>query len=65
MKRLADIIFCEPIFNHVLHNRNSEVPTPLFERWNISGSTPERRLKTVQAWVTYFEAFSKKEALRV
>ena len=65
MKRLAEIIFCEPIFNHVLHKRNSEVPASLFERWNIGGSTPERRLKTVQAWVNYFEAFSKQEALRL
>ncbi len=65
MKRLAEIIFCEPIFNHVLHKRNSEVPASLFERWNIGGTTPERRLKTVHAWVNYFEAFSKQEALRL
>jgi predicted transcriptional regulator len=65
MKRLADIIFCEPIFNHVLHNRNSEVPASLFERWNIGGTTPDRRLKTVQSWVNYFEEFSKQEALRL
>ena len=65
MKRLSEIIFCEPIFNHVLHKRNSEVPASLFERWNIGGTTPERRLKTVQAWVNYFEAFSKQEALRL
>lgn len=65
MKRLAEIIFCEPIFNHVLHKRNSEVPASLFERWNIGGTTPERRLKTVQAWVNYFEAFSKQEALQL
>ena len=65
MKRLAEIIFCEPIFNHVLHKRNSEVPASLFERRNIGGTTPERRLKTVHAWVNYFEAFSKQEALRL
>lgn len=64
MKRLAEIIFCEPIFNHVLHKRNSEVPASLFERWNIGGTTPERRLKTVHAWVKYFEAFSKQESLQ-
>lgn len=65
MKRLAEIIFCEPIYNHVLHKRNSEVPASLFERWNIGGTTPERRLKTVHSWVNYFEAFSKQEALRI
>ena len=65
MKRLAEIIFCEPIFNHALHKRNSEVPASLFERWNIGGTTPERRLKTVHAWVNYFEAFSKQDMLHI
>ena len=65
MKRLAEIIFCEPIFNHVLRKPDHEVPTRLFERWNIGGTTPDRRLKTVHAWVNYFEAFSKQEILRL
>ena len=63
MKRLAEIIFCEPIFNYALHNQNSEVPASLFERWNIGGSTPGRRMGTVRAWVKYFESFSKQETL--
>lgn len=65
MKTLAEIIFCEPIFNHVLRKPGQDVPAQLFERWNIGGTTPDRRLKTVQAWVNYFEAFSKQETLRL
>jgi len=65
IKRLAEIIFSEPIFNHVLRKPGQEMPTRLFERWSISGTTPERRLKTVHSWVKYFEAFSKQENLRL
>jgi hypothetical protein len=65
IKRLAEIIFCDPIFNHVLRKPGQEVPTRLFERWGITGTTPGRRLNTVRAWVHYFEAFSKQETLRL
>jgi hypothetical protein len=58
MKRLAEIIFCEPIFNHALRKPGQPVPSSLFERWGIGGTTPARRMSTVRAWVTYFEAFS-------
>lgn len=65
MKQLADIIFSEPIFNHVLRKPGQEVPTRLYERWGMTGTTPARRMSTVRAWVNYFEAFSKQEALRL
>jgi len=63
MKRLAEIIFSEPIFNHVLRKPGQDVPGQLFERWGLSGTTPGRRLDTVRAWVKYFETFSKQETL--
>jgi hypothetical protein len=58
IKRLAEIVFSEPIFNYVLHHRASEVSDDLFERWNIGKSTKDRRLDTVRAWIGYFETFS-------
>lgn len=63
MRRLAEIIFSEPIFNYVLHHRTNEVPDALFERWKCGESTKRRRLDTVRAWIGYFETFSKQEAL--
>lgn len=65
MKRLAEIIFCEPIFNHVLRKPGQEVPMRLYERWGMTGTTPARRMSTVRAWVNYFEAFSKQETLKL
>ncbi|MFY9259332.1 MAG: hypothetical protein WAO71_02355 [Gallionella sp.] len=65
MKRLAEIIFCEPIFNHVLRKPGQEVPMRLYERWGMNGTTPARRMSTVRAWVNYFEAFSKQETLKL
>ena len=65
MKRMAEIIFREPIFNHVLHKPGQEVPIKLYERWGMTGTTPARRMSTVRAWVNYFEAFSKQEALKL
>jgi hypothetical protein len=65
IKRLAEIIFSEPIFNYVLHHRASEVSDDLFERWNIGKSTKDRRLDTVRAWIGYFETFSNQENLFV
>lgn len=65
IKRMAEIIFCEPIFNHALHKPGQEVPTRLYERWGMTGTTPARRMSTVRAWVNYFEAFSKQEILRL
>ena len=65
MKRLAEIIFCEPIFNFVLRKPGQEVPMRLYERWGMTGTTPARRMSTVRAWVNYFEAFSKQETLRL
>lgn len=65
MKRLAEIIFGEPIFNHALRKPGQEVPPHLFERWGMTGTTPARRMSTVRAWVKYFEAFSKQETLKL
>ena len=65
IKRMAEIIFCEPIFNHVLHKPGQEVPMQLYERWGMTGTTPARRMSTVRAWVNYFEAFSKQETLKL
>lgn len=66
MRRLAEIIFSEPIFNFVLHHRTDEVPTALFERWGCgSETTRHRRLQTVRAWIKHFESFSRQEMLRI
>jgi hypothetical protein len=65
MKRLAEIIFGEPIFNHALRKQGQEVPPRLYERWRMTGTTPARRMSTVRAWVNYFEAFSKQETLKL
>lgn len=59
MRRLAEIIFCEPIFNYVLHHRTDDVPDALFERWKFGESTKHRRLDTVRAWIAYFENHEK------
>ncbi len=62
MRRLAEIIFGEPIFNYVLHHRTDDVPPALFERWDCgSESTKHRRLQTVRAWIEYFEFFAKEQ----
>ncbi len=64
MKRLAEIIFSEPIFNHVLRHPADNVPPVLFERWHChSESTRGRRLQTVSAWLKYFESFSRQKSL--
>lgn len=65
IKRLAEIIFSEPIVNFVLHHRTSEVPDALFERWKIGSSTKGRRLDTVRSWINYFETFSNQESIFV
>lgn len=60
IRRMAEIIFSEPIFNHVLRHGTEGVPPQLFERWNCkSETTRQRRLQTVKAWVNYFDALSK------
>lgn len=54
MIEIAKIVFSEPIFNNVLHNR--EVKLQLFQRYNVnSESTKNRRLQTVNAWISYFK----------
>lgn len=66
LKRLAEIIFSEPIFNHALRNRAIDPPAQLFERWGCdSETTRHRRLQTVRAWIKYFETFAKQEMLRI
>lgn len=62
LKYLAQIVFREPIFNHVLHHGTAQVPVRYFERWRCeSESTRNRRLQTVKAWIAYFQAHSKPE----
>lgn len=57
IRRMAEVIFSEPIFNHVLRHGIANVPPALFERWGCdSESTRHRRLQTVKAWVSYFES---------
>lgn len=64
IKRMAEVIFSEPIFNHVLRHGMGDVPAALFERWGCdSESTRHRRLQTVKAWVSYFEALAKQDTL--
>lgn len=59
MKWMAEIIFSEPIFNHVLRYGPSDVPPALFVRWRCdSETTRQRRLQTVKAWVSYFKTFT-------
>lgn len=65
IKRIAEIIFTEPIFNHVLHHGCENVPEPLFTRWKIAGTTPKRRLSTVNAWVKYFKQFAQQDILKI
>lgn len=66
IRRMAEVIFSEPIFNHVLRHGIADVPPALFERWGCdSESTRHRRLQTVKAWASYFEALSKQEALGI
>lgn len=66
MKRLAEIIFSEPIFNHALHHGTDSMPPALFERWHCDSEvTRHRRLSTVRAWVSYFETFTKQEAMKL
>jgi hypothetical protein len=59
MKRLAEIIFSEPIFNWALNKPDRNVPHELFMRWKCTGNTIDRRLVTVRSWIKYFQAFSK------
>lgn len=54
IEALARVVFCEPIFHHVLHHPGEAVPGHLFAPWGITGSTQIRRLQTVRAWVDYF-----------
>lgn len=66
IRRMAEVIFSEPIFNHVLRHGIADVPPALFERWGCdSESTRHRRLQTVKAWVSYFEALSKQGELGI
>ena len=54
IRRLAEIIFAEPIFNHVLQFGAGSVPAHLFKRWRIGGNTIDRRLHTVLKWIEFF-----------
>jgi len=52
---LAQIVFSEPIFNNILHQRSID---NLFFRYGVkSQSTQNRRLQTVNAWISYFKRF--------
>jgi len=52
---LAKIVFAEPIFNNILHQRTID---NLFFRYGVkSQSTQNRRLQTVNAWISYFKRF--------
>lgn len=60
IRRMAEVIFREPIFNHVLRHGIKNVPPALFERWGCeSEKTQSRRLQTVKAWINYFATFSR------
>lgn len=66
IRRMVEVIFSEPIFNHVLRHGIADVPPALFDRWGCdSESTRHRRLQTVKAWVSYFEALSKQGELGI
>lgn len=65
IKRIAEIIFTEPIFNHVLHFGAESVPQEYYSRWNIGGTTTKRRLSTVKAWVRYFKQFAEQDVLKL
>ena len=55
MEAFARIIFSEPICFHELKGLpQNEVD---FLRYKISGSTIQRRLQTIRAWIRYFEHF--------
>jgi hypothetical protein len=56
---LAQIIFGEPIFHEALRSGTNGVNKDLFLRWKCSGSTIERRLQTVAAWIRYFKTFEQ------
>jgi len=52
---LAKIVFAEPIFNNILHQKTID---NLFFRYGVkSQSTQNRRLQTVNAWISYFKRF--------
>lgn len=55
MRRLAEIIFAEPVFHHVVRHGIEDFPEALFYRWNVRGSTVRRRLQTVIAWLRFFQ----------
>lgn len=55
MRRLAEIIFAEPVFHHVVRHGIEDFPEALFYRWNVRGSTVRRRLRTVIAWLRFFQ----------
>lgn len=59
MDTLAETIFSEPIFNHILHNGPANVPSSLFKRWRIGTSTESRRISTVVAWIKFFDDYVK------
>ena len=56
--RLAEIIFSEPLFKHILISPEKNIPKELYEKWNIDGSTLNRRIQTIKSWINYFETFS-------
>ena len=44
-----------PIFNIALHEGVNNIPDTLFiNKWNISGSTIQRRKQTINKWIDYF-----------
>lgn len=66
IRRMAEVIFREPIFHHVLRHGTANVPPELFKRWHCeSESTRNRRLQTVKAWINYFEAFTNQRSIGI
>jgi len=64
IRRMAEIIFREPIFHHALHHGVENVPHELFARWHCnSATTRNRRLQTVRAWIQFFEEITNQRDL--
>ena len=53
MRAMAKIIFSDPIFNR--HLKGRAIDEKLLSQYEMSGTTIPRRLKTVDAWVNYFQ----------
>lgn len=58
VKKIAEIVFSEPIFHHALRSATNDAPAAMYARWRVSASTISRRAQTVKAWIKYFESLT-------